>query len=88
MLAEKVNVDAEAAEKVRTEMAQIGIELGEIVLKDLIIPGEMRDILNQVVAATKAAEANVIKRREEPNATRSLLNTAKVMAEYPVLLRL
>ena len=88
LLAEKVSVDAEAAEKVRAEMAEIGIELGEIALKDVILPGEMRDILNQVVAATKAAEANVIKRREETNATRSLLNTAKVMAENPVMLRL
>ena len=55
---------------------------------DIILPGEMRDILNRVVAAQKEAEANVIRRREETNATRSLLNTAKVMAENPVMLRL
>ena len=88
LLAEKVSVDTEASEKVRAEMADIGIELGEIALKDVILPGEMRDILNKVVAASKEAEANVIKRREETNATRSLLNTAKVMAENPVMLRL
>jgi regulator of protease activity HflC (stomatin/prohibitin superfamily) len=41
-----------------------------------------------VVAVQKEAEANVIRRREETNATRSLLNTAKVMAENPVMLRL
>jgi regulator of protease activity HflC (stomatin/prohibitin superfamily) len=69
-------------------MAGIGIEVGEIALKDVILPGEMRDILNGVVAAQKEAEANVIRRREETNATRSLLNTAKVMAENPVMLRL
>ena len=34
--------------------------------------------------AEKQAEANIIRRREETNATRSLLNTAKVMAENPV----
>ena len=81
-------VDAEAAEKVRADMAGLGIEVGEIALKDVILPGEMRDILNGVVAAQKEAEANVIRRREETNATRSLLNTAKVMAENPVMLRL
>ncbi len=48
----------------------------------------MRDILNRVAAAQKEAEANVIRRREETNATRSLLNTAKVMEENPVMLRL
>ena len=88
LLAEKVAIDAEAAKAVRTEMARIGLELGEIALKDVILPGEMREILNRVVAAEKEAEANVIRRREETNATRALLNTAKVMAENPVMLRL
>ncbi|MGQ3280350.1 MAG: SPFH domain-containing protein, partial [Shinella sp.] len=88
ILERKVTVNAEAAEKVRADMAAIGVEVSAIELKDVILPGEMRDILNQVVAAEKQAEANVIRRREETNATRSLLNTAKVMAENPVMLRL
>lgn len=88
ILENKVTVDAEAANKVRADMAAIGIEVADITLKDVILPGEMRDILNQVVAAQKEAEANIIRRREETNATRSLLNTAKVMAENPVMLRL
>lgn len=88
ILERKVTVNAEAAAKVRDDMAAIGIEVSAIELKDVILPGEMRDILNQVVAAEKQAEANVIRRREETNATRSLLNTAKVMAENPVMLRL
>ena len=88
LLAEKVTVDAEAADKVRAEMAEIGLEVGEIALKDIILPGDMREILNRVVAAQKEAEANVIRRREETQATRSLLNTAKVMQENPVMLRL
>jgi regulator of protease activity HflC (stomatin/prohibitin superfamily) len=88
ILDKQVTIDAEAAQKVRSDMAAIGLEVSEIVLKDVILPGEMREILNQVVSAQKAAEANVIKRREETNATRSLLNTAKVMADNPVMLRL
>lgn len=88
ILERKVTVNAEAAGKVRADMAAIGVEVSAIELKDVILPGEMRDILNQVVAAEKQAEANVIRRREETNATRSLLNTAKVMAENPVMLRL
>jgi regulator of protease activity HflC (stomatin/prohibitin superfamily) len=88
ILEKKVTVDEEAAGKVRADMAEIGLEVSDIALKDVILPGEMRDLLNQVVAAEKQAEANVIRRREETNATRSLLNTAKVMAENPVMLRL
>lgn len=88
ILENKVTVDAGAADKVRADMALIGVEVSDIALKDVILPGEMREILNQVVAVQKEAEANVIRRREETNATRSLLNTAKVMAENPVMLRL
>ncbi|MDX8347983.1 slipin family protein [Cognatiyoonia sp. IB215446] len=88
LLADKVAVDEGAANAVRAEMAALGVEVGAIALKDVILPGEMRDILTAVVAAEKEAEANVIRRREETNATRSLLNTAKVMAENPVMLRL
>lgn len=88
ILEKKVSIDADAAEKVKTEMAEIGIEVKEITLKDVILPGDMREILNKVVTAEKEAEANVIRRREETNATRSLLNTAKVMADNPVMLRL
>ncbi len=48
----------------------------------------MKEILNQVVEAEKAAQANVIKRREETAATRALLNTARLMDDNPVLMRL
>ena len=88
ILEKKVTIDAEASAKVQADMAAIGLEVSDIQLKDVILPGEMRDILNQVVSAQKQAEANVIRRREETNATRSLLNTAKVMADNPVMLRL
>ncbi|MEM9726220.1 MAG: slipin family protein [Pseudomonadota bacterium] len=88
ILEQKVGVDAEAAGEVRQQMAEIGLEVGEIALKDVILPGEMRTILNEVVLAEKQAQANVIRRREETAATRSLLNTARVMAENPIMLRL
>ena len=88
LLADKVAVDQEAGAEVRAEMAKVGLEVGEIALKDVILPGEVRDLLNQVVQAQKEAEANVIRRREETNATRSLMNTAKVMADNPVTMRL
>ena len=65
-----------------------GIDVTSVGLRDIILPGEMKTILAQVVEAQKAAEANVIKRREETNATRSLLNTAKVMEENATALRL
>lgn len=57
-------------------------------VKDIVLPGEVRDIMNTVLVAEKRAQANVITRREEVASTRSLLNTAKLMEENPTLLHL
>jgi regulator of protease activity HflC (stomatin/prohibitin superfamily) len=88
VLASRTDLDASVQADVRTQAAAFGIRIGSIAVKDIIPPGEVRDILNQVVAAEKRAQANLIERREETAATRSLLNTAKLMAENPLLLRM
>jgi regulator of protease activity HflC (stomatin/prohibitin superfamily) len=75
-------------EQAASKLREIGVLLKDVGIKDIILPGEMKVILNQVVEAQKAAEANGIKRREETSATRSLHNTAKLMENNPVLMRL
>jgi regulator of protease activity HflC (stomatin/prohibitin superfamily) len=57
-------------------------------LRDIILPGEMKQILNQVIEAEKQAQANLIRRREETAAARSQANTAKLLAENPALARM
>jgi len=88
ILAEKAAAESAVGESLRAELAAIGVELRAIALKDVILPGEMREILNKVVTAEKEAQANLIRRREETAATRSLLNTAKLLEENPILVRL
>jgi regulator of protease activity HflC (stomatin/prohibitin superfamily) len=69
-------------------VSAVGIRIERVGVKDIILPGDMRALLNRVIEAQKEAAANVILRREETAATRSLANTARVMADHPVLLRL
>ena len=88
LLGDKASLDADIYAYVRGRVTDLGIEVQGVGVKDVILPGEMRDILNSVVQAEKAAQANVIRRREEANATRSLANTAKQMENNPTLLRL
>jgi len=88
LLENKAVIDEVVVAQVRTKLGAYGIELDSAGLKDIVLPGEMKTILAQVVEAGKSAEANVIRRREETAATRSLLNTAKVMEDNPVALRL
>jgi regulator of protease activity HflC (stomatin/prohibitin superfamily) len=81
-------IDDVVSAHVRSRLEPHGIEVDGVGVKDIVLPGEMRTILAQVVEAEKAAEANAIRRREETAATRSLLNTAKVMEGSPVALRM
>jgi SPFH domain / Band 7 family len=67
---------------------QFGVRVQRVGVKDVILPGDMKTLLNKVIEAEKAAAANVILRREDAAATRNMANTAKVIAENPVLMRL
>jgi regulator of protease activity HflC (stomatin/prohibitin superfamily) len=88
LLGDKGVLDREIGDAVRARVEEHGLALRSVGVKDVILPGEMKEILNQVVQAERVAQANLIKRREETAATRSLLNTARLMDENPTLLRL
>jgi regulator of protease activity HflC (stomatin/prohibitin superfamily) len=87
LLTDKGIVDREVAASA-AKLEAIGLAVRSVGVKDVILPGEMKTILNQVVEAEKLAQANLIRRREETAATRSLLNTARLMEENPTLKRL
>jgi regulator of protease activity HflC (stomatin/prohibitin superfamily) len=88
LLEDKGVIDRSIFEYILQKTADYGIEIDSVGVKDIILPGEIRTILSKVVEAEKAAQANVVRRREETAATRSMLNTAKVMEDNPVALRL
>ena len=88
ILAARDSIDTEVRAYVAERALAMGAEVGEIGVKDVILPGEVRDLLNKVVEAERVARANLIRRQEETAATRSLLNTARLMEDNPLLLRL
>jgi regulator of protease activity HflC (stomatin/prohibitin superfamily) len=88
VLSAKGALDQELRLFVRERLGEIGIEVTELGVKDVILPGEIRELVNKVVEAERTAKANLIRRQEETAATRSLLNTAKLMEDNPLLLRL
>ena len=75
-------------EALKKREAEFFVEIVDAGLRDIILPGEIRDIMNTVLVAEKKAQANVITRREEVASTRSLLNTARLMEENGTLMRL
>lgn len=66
----------------------LGLELIDCGVRDIILPGDVKEIMNQVLIAQKQSQANAITRREETASTRSLLNTAKLLEENEMLFRL
>lgn len=88
ILAARDTIDREVRAYVTERAAALGADIGEIGVKDVILPGDVRELLNKVVEAERIAKANLIRRQEETAATRSLLNTAKLMENNPLLLRL
>ncbi len=66
----------------------LGVKVLTSGVKDIILPGDVKDIMNQVLIAEKRAQANIITRREETASARSLLNTAKLMEENAMLYKL
>jgi len=83
---EKMSEFVFAALKAKEET--LFVEVKDAGVKDIILPGEIREIMNTVLVAEKRAQANVITRREEVASTRSLLNTAKLMDENQTLYKL
>jgi len=88
LLSDKDGAAETLANLVRGRAAAFGVEVVSLGIRDVILPGEMKELLNKVTEAKKAAEASLITRREETAAMRSQANTAKILEGNPTLMRL
>lgn len=88
LLEQKQEIADFVLQKLQSGQGRLYIQFLEAGLKDVILPGEIREIMNTVLVAEKKAQANVIARREEVASTRSLLNTAKLLDENATLAKL
>lgn len=88
LLLKKDSVGKEILQNLGNKAEDLGLKASDAGIRDVILTGEMKEIMNQVLIAEKKAQANSIMRREETASTRSLLNTAKLMEENEVLWKL
>lgn len=88
VLGDREAVTSYVRDAVKEKAEVLGVTVNAGGIKDVILPGDMKDIMNQVLIAQKKAEANTIMRREETASTRSLLNTAKLMEDNAMLFKL
>lgn len=88
MLENKNKISEYVLSRLKEKERELYVEITEAGVRDIILPGEIRDIMNTVLAAEKRAQAALITRREEVASTRSLLNTARLMDENETLYKL
>lgn len=88
LLADKETVGTEIRVSIAQRAERYGLSVANIGVRDLILPGEMKTILNKVIEANKQAEANLILRREETAAARNQANTARLLGNNPILARM
>lgn len=88
LLANKESIGTYVLTEIESTATELGVKVISGGIKDIILPGDVKEIMNQVLIAQKKAQANSIMRHEETASTRSLLNTAKLMDENKMLLKL
>ncbi len=88
LLVDKQSLAGELLTNLQRKSKEYGLAVSNVGIKDIILPGDMKELLNKVMESRKAAEANFITRREETAAMRSQLNTAKLMESNPSLMKL
>ena len=88
LLENKESISAYVREALEDKASELGVVIKGCGVRDIILPDDMKEIMNQVLVAQKQAQANVITRREETASTRSLLNTAKLMEDNEMLFKL
>ena len=88
LLADKTALADQVQTQVTTDLAERGLQVIMVGIKDVVLPGEMKTILNQVVEAQKVAEANAIRRQDETQSVRALANTARQLEGNAMMARL
>lgn len=88
LLGNKEQLSVFVLDAIKNKASALGVKIIDCGVKDIVLPGDMKEIMNQVLMAEKQAQANVIKRREETASNRNLLNTAKLMEENEMLFKL
>ena len=88
LLAARNQLDTDLKMAVAANVGALGVELGSIAVRDLIVPGELKRSVAEVVAARLSGQAALERARGETAALRSLANAAKAAVDNPALLQL
>lgn len=85
LLAKRREIGSRLLESTKTQAADIGLALLSVDLKDIMFPGELKNIFAQVVNARNEGLAALERARGESASLRNLANAAKLLEKNPAL---
>jgi regulator of protease activity HflC (stomatin/prohibitin superfamily) len=85
LVAQRESLSAQLLEQITPQAALLGIVLETVGVKDLTFPPPLRQALQQVVEARKAAQASLERARGEMATLRSLANASRMLENNPAL---
>ena len=75
-------------EQLRVAATEVGVRLAEVVVKDVVLPHDLRAAYAELVVGRQRAQAQLEAARAETAVLRSMANAAKLLDEHPALARL
>jgi regulator of protease activity HflC (stomatin/prohibitin superfamily) len=74
--------------KVVTLAQSYGLDVKRVGIRDIVLPGTVRNVLLKEVEADREGRAELVKARHEVAAARARANTAKILADNPNVARM
>jgi regulator of protease activity HflC (stomatin/prohibitin superfamily) len=87
-LAARRELGPEIREAAAGRLAELGVELLDVEVRDVMLPGELKRSYAAVLVARKEGEASLERARAETAALRSLANAGRTVSDNPGLLQL
>ena len=87
-ISDRARLSAGLVEATTAQLTGLGIELTSVVVKDLMLPGELRRAATETVVAREQGRAELERARGEAASLRTLANVARLLEEHPTLLHL
>ncbi|MDH3499939.1 MAG: slipin family protein [Acidimicrobiia bacterium] len=88
LMADRAGLDTPLTEAAQASASALGIEVSKLAIRDLMVPGEQRRLLAQIVEARLAGQAALERARGETAALRNLSNAAALLRDNPELYKL
>lgn len=88
LLGERAKINDELTSILEPTFKEIGLELLEVKIKDVILPSDLRAAHTEALAAQLRGKAQLEQARSQSAALRNLANTADLLEKHPQLVQL